>query len=581
MCGADPDVERPARPWLLVVAAVAWVASTFLHGVGTDLARAYFTWAQTPGHLTDEGGLSGMQRGELLAMVVAVALGLGLAVWAVRRVRLPDRAAVGDVVVRWLVWAVAALLTWSVLIVYASELVHFGQYALVAALLAAGLPGRRPQLAFLLAVGLGALDEAWQHWGLAYWVQGNPRHGFDWSDLVLDAIGASAGALPFVRIGDGRSGDRRVLWTVGVLSALLLPLLLLSPRTLASLFGTYTYHPFWSELENGKPVHWLTPFDGIPLFLAALLFLGLLLSTRRRFLGAPAVLALGVLVWIGIDPPRRLEGRPVHEVVPTARAARVTAGEVRIDGRLDEAVWSSAERLGPFRDSPSGRAGRPVEGGERPLAPTYARVAWDDDALYVAFEVEDTDVWARDVPRDEPTLPGDEVVEVFLDPDGDELTYYEFEWSPLGVAYDLFNLIPEAPTDYVPSAHFLGLADWDARGVQAAVAVDGTLDVVAEWEPAAPLDEDRGWTVEVAIPWSAFRTTTTPRSVTRVSLPPRPGDRWRLGLYRVERPRVSPDDGSPLDREASKPHTELQAWSPTHHPGFHRPERFGVLEFDE
>jgi len=119
-----------------------------------------------------------------------------------------------------------------------------------------------------------------------------------------------------------------------------------------------------------------------------------------------------------------------------------------------------------------------------PLLGTSARILWDDRALYVAFEMEDRDVWARDAARDDPKLPGDEVVEVFVDPDGDEVTYYEFEWSPLGVAYDLFNYVPAPPSDFNPWAQFVGLADWDARDVECKVAVQGTLDRVADFESA-------------------------------------------------------------------------------------------------
>ena len=182
-------------------------------------------------------------------------------------------------------------------------------------------------------------------------------------------------------------------------------------------------------------------------------------------------------------------------------------------------------------------------------------------------------------PIDDSTLPGDEVVEIFIDPDGDEITYYEFEFSPLNVTYDLFNFIPSPPMDFNPSAPFVGLADWDARGVQSAVKIDGTLDEVADWEPSSPLDKDRSLTVEIAIPWSVFRTTTTPHNTSIVTLPPQPGQRWRMGLYRVERPRVAPQDGRALDRRDAQAYTQLQAWSPTHLRGYHKPERFGVVEF--
>ncbi len=573
---------HPAGPrWALLGTALAlWVWSTFAHAYGTDLARAYFDWAESPGNLTESGGLSGMHAGEQLLAAVLALLGVVTIGFAMRRLRGLDATMRRETVLRWAVWSAFLFLVWKTLIVFASELVHFGQYALISALLCAGLDrGRRPQLAFLVAVALGVLDEAWQHWGLAVWIQANPRHGFDWSDLILNATGACGGALLFLP-GRGAPNEPRPLLRRTVTVLALLPLLLLEPAALAALFGSYTYEPFWSELGNGKPVHWMTPFDGIPLFLVALLFLGILLSPRRAHVSTGTSLALVLLVTLSIRPSSRIEGMPVHEVVPTAHAARVATGAIRIDGVLDEDAWAIAERIGPFVHSPSGAGEFPLaNGGSVPLAPTHARMLWDDKAIYFAFDVSDTDVWGRDVPRDEPTLPGDEVVEVFIDPDGDELTYYEFEVSPLNVQYDLFNFVPRAPTDLNPSARFIGLADWDAEDVRSAVSVHGTLDRVESWDSAAPMDTDVGWTVEIAIPWRVFRTTTTPGTGTRVTLPPRIGDRWRLNLFRVERPRVSPVDGAPLGRHDASRLAQLQAWSAAHNDSFHQAWRFGIVEF--
>src|SRR6185503_5363806 len=89
----------------------------------------------------------------------------------------------------------------------------------------------------------------------------------------------------------------------------------------------------------------------------------------------------------------------------------------------------------------------------------------------------------------------DEVVELFLDADGDGRTYHELEVSPAGTTFDAAFEAPRRGMD-------LG---W-ASGLASAVAVDGTLD-----DPAP----DRGLTVELSVPW---------RSLRDLPHPPRAGD---------------------------------------------------------
>lgn len=280
----------------------------------------------------------------------------------------------------------------------------------------------------------------------------------------------------------------------------------------------------------------------------------------RTRLAMLAFMVLGVGLISGHGAGVAQEGQDV----PVTRARRAS-GPIAVDGRLDEAAWGAAERVGPFvltgtgAASPTGQA-------------THARVLWDDARVYFAFEVEDRDVWARDAQRDDVELPADEVVEVFLDDGGEGLTYYELEVSPKNVVYDL--LCQKGPGDT-----FTAFAHWDAKaipalgplGLETAVTVQGTLDVVASGAtPVELAQEDRGWTVELALPWTALWSTGV-HTEPRAPVPPRVGDRWRLGLYRIERPRVATAQGT----------VEYQAWSPTRRPSFHVPARFGVLEFAE
>jgi len=168
-----------------------------------------------------------------------------------------------------------------------------------------------------------------------------------------------------------------------------------------------------------------------------------------------------------------------------------------------------------------------VTGGEPELA-TNVRAVWNPDELRVLFQSVDSHPWATLTERDAP-LYTEEVVEVFLDPVGDLESYYEIEVNPLNAVLDL-----------VVRKNRSGLAKdfrWQCEGLRTAVAVT-----------------TEGWSAELSIPF---------RSVT--AAPPQPGDRWRVNFCRIDRP---------AGRER-----ELSAWSPTGAAQFHRPERFGFLEF--
>ncbi len=243
---------------------------------------------------------------------------------------------------------------------------------------------------------------------------------------------------------------------------------------------------------------------------------------------------------------------------PLYRAAR-TLDAIRIDGQLHEFTWAALPRAGRFRD-----IRHPHKPGS---SPTDAVIAWDDTNLYVAFICIDREPWGTMMTRDS-FLWQQEVVEVFLDPDGDGREYAELEVSPHNVVVDL--LIPGPPTAGADAAI---AARWNIEGLQTAVGKHA-----------------QGWTVEIAIPWKAL-------GAAGVSRAPREGDRWRVGLYRIERPGAIPrwkehvelqrraagasgSEKAVLDQQLAEleQNSELLAWSPTRK-SFHDPERFGTLVF--
>jgi hypothetical protein len=72
-----------------------------------------------------------------------------------------------------------------------------------------------------------------------------------------------------------------------------------------------------------------------------------------------------------------------HAPVPPVQAMRA-AGEIHVDGRLDEPAWEIAPPAGDFRQL------QPHEGAPASER-TELRVLFDDDALYVGARMYDDD----------------------------------------------------------------------------------------------------------------------------------------------------------------------------------------------
>jgi hypothetical protein len=227
---------------------------------------------------------------------------------------------------------------------------------------------------------------------------------------------------------------------------------------------------------------------------------------------------------------------PAHTEIPVLRVNRLAKDDkITIDGKLDEAAWKTAASTGPFVDVGTGNPNTsfPVNGS--------ARVAWDDQNLYVAFQVSDPDIVGGFKPGEkDPHLWTKDTVEIMVDPDGDgdNLDYYEIQINPQNLVfdtqYDSYNSPKKEPDG--PFGH----EEWSAK-LKSAVVVDGTVDKAG--------DKDKGYTVEAAIPWSSFGKAK--------KHPPQPGDTWRMNFYAMK------NNGG-------------VAWSPIRGRGnFHKASEFG------
>jgi hypothetical protein len=237
--------------------------------------------------------------------------------------------------------------------------------------------------------------------------------------------------------------------------------------------------------------------------------------------------------------------------LPKEYTALAAKRAVVVDGKLDDAAWKGAAWTDWFVDieGPSQANGKP-----KPRFKTRAKMSWDADYFYVCAEMEEPALWAT-YDKHDMVIFHENDFEVFLDPDGDGLHYFEFEINALNTGWDLYLAKPYKDG---------GKADdgWEIPGLKTAVGLRGTLNQAG--------DKDQGWVVEMAFPWSAFNRGP------RAAVAPRVGESWRVNFSRVEWLTV-PVRGGYKKVEGKK--EDNWVWSPQGVINMHVPEKWGIVKF--
>ncbi|MCR4032056.1 MULTISPECIES: carbohydrate-binding family 9-like protein [Flavobacterium] len=237
------------------------------------------------------------------------------------------------------------------------------------------------------------------------------------------------------------------------------------------------------------------------------------------------------------------------EVTPKSYIAYKTSKEIVIDGDGADKAWEKAEWTTPFID---------IEGVETPKYKTQVKMLWDDKYYYILAKMEEPHVWANLRQRDTIIFYNNDF-EVFIDPDNDTHNYYELEINALNTAWDLFINKPYREKNTV-------LNDWNIDGLKSAVKIDGTLNNAS--------DIDKGWTLEIAIPWSVYKTSYFDDIV--------PKDKfWRVNFSRVNWQHDIVD--GKYERKKGKEGKFLPeynwVWSPMGVINMHEPEKWAYVYF--
>ncbi len=221
--------------------------------------------------------------------------------------------------------------------------------------------------------------------------------------------------------------------------------------------------------------------------------------------------------------------------------AKRISSAITIDGNIHKDVWRTAQWSKRFTDLVTGNTA---------MYNTQAALLWNNEFLYIAFTAEEPFVTASLTERDSIIFLENDL-ELFID-GGD--CYYELEVNAANTVYEVFFIWKDAYTkgsrfdiplfdvhhekaytfggDYDRSGatfwkgtHPRGIrwafTHFDMPGLQTAVQVEGTLN--------NNTDTDKGWNLEIAIPWTSLQLLANGRSV-----PPAGGDVWRMFLGRFQ-----------------------------------------------
>jgi len=249
--------------------------------------------------------------------------------------------------------------------------------------------------------------------------------------------------------------------------------------------------------------------------------------------------------------------QPKIKFSPKSYICYRTDKPINVDGKINESAWSKVRWTDYFED---------IQGNLKPMPryKTRVKMLWDNKYLYVAAEIQEPNLWATLRQRDTVIFYNNDF-EVFIDPNGDTYDYYELEMNALKTAWDLLLLRPYR--DAQPGQN-VAINGFDETGLKIGVELNGTLN--------NPSDKDKGWNLEVAMPWNILKECAPN------GLPPKAGDQWRINFSRVEW-RLHSVNGKyekVINPATNKPYPEDNwVWSPQGIINMHYPEMWGFIQF--
>lgn len=203
-----------------------------------------------------------------------------------------------------------------------------------------------------------------------------------------------------------------------------------------------------------------------------------------------------------------------------------TTNAPSIDGNLSD--WN-LPFLGPFVEHNSGK---------KATQNTYIALSWDTDFLYLAYHCVDSKIVGSKKKQDSPIYASDDLVEFFLDADGDGQNYLEVGVNAYATAYDLL----------------IKCVSPNCGGWKNNISF-----ALLNMETASAKD-NKGFRVEIKIPFSSLVAIQNGGfSVPKI------GTKWRGNAFRI-------DYGAKTEYLAMAHYKDTKF-------GFHQPAQFKTFEF--
>ncbi|MGY6648375.1 carbohydrate-binding family 9-like protein [Wenyingzhuangia sp. IMCC45574] len=227
-----------------------------------------------------------------------------------------------------------------------------------------------------------------------------------------------------------------------------------------------------------------------------------------------------------------LDERPIYNV------HKATA-KIKVDGVLDK-EWEKAEvRTFDYYY---------LTEKEEEKQATYFRMLWDDENLYLFYDVKDEFINANEIKRDGAVYLDDCVEAFFIPVPSAENIHYCFEMNPNKAVNDIVFV-----NDFYNGANTSVKAFNPNYNI--AVKLKGTLNNNS--------DVDKGWTLEIAIPKETFNITVNQYPIEK-------GSRWAFLALKQMR------DSGEIGRRMMSSMFPIEN---VEEKDVHQPSMFGLLEF--
>lgn len=205
-----------------------------------------------------------------------------------------------------------------------------------------------------------------------------------------------------------------------------------------------------------------------------------------------------------------------------------TKKQIIVDGELSD--WETPF-LGPFVVHNS---------GEKATQNTFVSLSWSEENLFIAYNCIDSEIKGSSKNKDSQIFYTDDLVEIFIDPDGDGKNYIEIGVNAFSTNYDLL----------------LKCISPDCGGWKTETIFD-----IKGMETMSKINSE-GYTVEIKIPFSSLEKIKNSHFEK-----PNLGTKWKANTFRI-------DYGKTIEYLALQPYKSLKF-------GFHQPAEFAVFEFVE